>query len=500
MLGPERSLVHGPAARVAASALVAGAALPVAMLVASLVPARVAIAAGSPADREQSELLARVGESRYRLALIRPGGGNLSEALRALEEARELDPANLRALGYLGLARVEAGVRGTIVGARADAFAGAREVLEELFRLSSGWVDSETRTLLSDVRATLDRALGGERAAPANARAWWRAWKARLVPAEGSPRATDDLLPVVEAVRTAPVAWERERAVEKLAERGAVSLQAVETLALALRGDASPWVRAAAAGALAQLGPAGWEVRLAEALRNDPAVWVRRTCAEGLGNGRAGRGGQVARRALVAALEEDTPRVASSSASALGRLGGAETELVGALRSGSALVRGAASVALNRHSDSAAIAAKLRPLMDSATADVRAGALRALGPGPGRLPGEMREKIGALLADADTRVRRAAAEALCLRDVSGLRGRLRDLLTDDAPSVRLAAAETLLCAGDDLARSVLMKLAESQTPLPTLGSAEGMLTIGEAAKQILARNSEKSEPPPAPRE
>jgi HEAT repeat protein len=461
---------------------------------------RAAEAAGSPADRERATLLVRIGESRYRLSLLRPGGGDLSEALRALDEARELDPANLRALGYLGLARVEAGARGMVVGARVDAFGGAREVLEELFRLSSGWVDSETRGLLDDVTVTLDRAFGGERAAPANARAWWRAWKARLVQAEGAARAADDLLPAVEALRGAPVAWERERAVEKLAGRKPASPDAVEALALALRGDASPWVRAAAAKALAALGAAGWEVRLAEGLLNDAAVWVRRTCAEGLGRGKADKGVAVARRALVAALEKDTPRVSAAAASALGGLGGAEAELVRALESGSALVRGAASVALERHSDSATIAAKLRPLMDSATADVRAGALRALGSGPGRLPGEMREKVGALLADADARVRCAAAKALWVRDVSGLRGRLRDLLADDAPSVRLAAAETLVRAGDDSARAVLRKLADSRAPLHGFGPGDGMRTVGEAAKRVLAELDEKGQPPSAPLE
>jgi HEAT repeat protein len=471
----------------------------VAALVASLSLGRAARGAGSPGDRKRAEFLARIGEARYRLALLRPGVGDLNESLRALEEARRLDPANLRALGCLGLARFEAAGRGAAAGPGSDSFAAAREPLEELFRLSSGWVDPATRRLLADVTASLDEALEGGRAATENARTWWRAWKARLGPAEtASPSPSGDALPLVEALRAGAVAWERERAAEKLATGKATATGAVEALALALRGDASPWVRAAAAKALSALAPAGWDVRLADALRNDSAVWVRRTCAEALAPGsRGGRVGEAARDALVRALETDTPRVAGAAAQALGALGGVEAELVRALESPSALVRGSASAALRLHSDAAAIAAKLRPLMDSDRTEVRAGALRAVGPGPGRLPGEMTEKIALLLADPDARVRGAAAAALCRRDVSGMRGKLRGLFADEDPSVRLAAAETLLNAGDKSARPVLVELATSGAPLRTFGGPDGMRTVGDAAKRILAERGREDDTPRA---
>lgn len=497
MAHAERRAPRRAAARVAAV---------VAFLLASLCLGRAARGAGSPDDRERAELLARVGESRYRLALLRPGAGDLNESLRALEQARDLDPANLRTLGYLGLARVESAARAATAGPESDAFAAARGPLEELFRLSSGWIDPATRRLLANVTAALDEALGGERAAPENARAWWRAWKGRLIPTPGLPAERSaplagDLLLLVEALRAAPVAWERERAAEGLAGRTPPRPETIEALALALRGDASPWVRAAAAKALSRLAPAGWDVRFAEALRNDSAVWVRRTCAEALAGNRAGRGAGTARAALVSALVLDTPRVASASARALGRLGGAEAELVRALESPSALVRGSAAAALRLHSGAAAIAAKVRPLMDSPSANVRAGALRAIGPGsePGsvRLPDEMREKVGALLADPDAGVRGAAAKVLLRRDVSGLRGRLRGLFADDAPSVRLAAAGTLLHAGDESARPVLEELAKSRIPLPSFGSPYGMRTVGDGAKRVLAERKKRTETPPA---
>ncbi|MHC4252503.1 MAG: HEAT repeat domain-containing protein, partial [Planctomycetota bacterium] len=198
----------------------------------------------------------------------------------------------------------------------------------------------------------------------------------------------------------------------------------------------------------------------------------------------------------VRALETDTPRVAGAAARALGALGGAEAELVRALESPSALVRGSASAALRLQS-AAAIAAKLRPLMDSDRAEVRAGALVAVGPGPGRLPGEMTEKIALLLADPDARVRGAAAAALCRRDVSGMRGKLRGLFADEDPSVRLAAAETLLNAGDKSARPVLVELAKSRAPLRTFGGPDGMRTVGDAAKLVLAERGRDGDTPRA---
>jgi HEAT repeat protein len=455
---------------------------------AMLLPAmRVAWGASSPVDRERSELLARVGEARYRLAILRPGAGDLNESLRSLYEARELDPTNLRALGYLGLARVEAATRGAAAVSGVDAFASAREPLEELFRLSRGWVDPTTRMLLADVTAALDDALGGARAAPENARVWWRAWKERLAPAEASRPPSGDSLLLVATLRTAPHAWERERAATELAASAPPAHEAAESLALALRADASPWVRAAAAKSLAKLGSHAWRVRLAEALRNDGTVWVRRTCAKALGD-RRGRPQDLARSrtALLHALDKDTPRVACAAAVSLASLGGAERELVSALESASSLVRSEVAGALRMKVRDAVVIAKLRPLMDSSRAEVRAAALHALGVGREPLPAEMTERILSLLGDADVRVRRCAAAGLQFRLPSGAHERMRQLLSDRDVIVRLMAARTLFDADAATALPVLKDLADSREPLLTMGGANDSRTVGEVAREILS--------------
>lgn len=456
----------------------------------------------APGAREQAELLARVGESRYRLALLRPGRGDLNEALRALEEAHELDRANLRALAYLGLARLDAAERGAAARPAIDAFASAREPLDELFRLSGGWVDPATRRLLKDVAAFLDRTLEGERPWPEDVRAWWRAWRERLDREKGAAPA-GGVLRLVEALRAAPVAWERERAAEELGRLEAAgpgepdeseAPQVTEALATALRGDESPWVRAASSRALAALRPETWDVLVAGALRNDASVWVRRTCAEALGGGNDARVGKPAHTALVAALETDTPRVAAAAARALGRLGGAEGDLVRALEAPSALVRDEAAEALRLHADDVAVAAKLRPLMDSPAAATRAAALQAIGPGPGRLPDEMMEKFTLLLADSDPSVRAAAARALFRRDLRGAAPQLGKLLGDEDMTVRLDAADTLLAAGDEAARPVLEEVARSCAPLTVFPNRSDARTVGDAAKWILAGRGEKEKP------
>ena len=469
---------------------------------AGLLPSgKAARGAGSPADRVRSDLLARVGEARYRLALLRPGGGDLGESLRALSEARDLDPANLRALGYLGLARFEAATRGAAAGFEDDAFAEAREPLEELFRLSGGWAAPSTRELLADVGAALDRALGDDGAAPENARAWWSAWRKRLVSDQRPAPPAARGLPLVEALRQAPVAWERERAAEELAHRAPPAPATVEALGVALRVDASPWVRSAAARAIAALAPPGWDVLLADALRNDPSVWVRRTCAEALGADPARlRSPERTRGALLGALAGDTARVAAAAARSLGRIGGAGPELVAALESSSPLLRRAAAGALVRHSEAASIAAMARPLLDAGRAEVRAAALRALGSGPGHLPLEMLDRACDLLVDHDARVRGAAANVFLRRDVGGAHDRLLGLLTDEDLSVRLTAAEALLAAGDEAALPVLEALAESRIPLTAIDGRGEVSTIGEAARRTLSERRKENGTPSAPRE
>ena len=450
-------------------------------------------AAAAPSAREQAELLAQAGEARYRLALLRSRktdiGPDLERALHALEEACELDPANLRALAYLGLARLESAARGEKPLDR-EAFDSVRGPLEELFRLSRGWADPRTRALLGEVARSVDASLAGRDDAPAAVLAWWRSWRGQVTKAAASAPPASNVVTLVEDLRTSPLAWVRERAAEKLAEReGKPQPGVVEALAKALREDKSPWVRAAAAKALSTLRPAGWDVRLAEVLRNDGSVYVRRTCAKGLA--RATKAGRPVRAALVEALGNDTPRVASASAWSLGALGGAEGELVSAIESPSRLVREAAAAALHLHSDDVVTAEKARPLMESARPDVRAATLVAVGAGPGYLPDDFIEKVVFLLTDKDALVRRAAANVLFRRDIRSAEEPLRRLLADENLLVRLTAADTLLAAGDESARPVLKELARSKAPLPFLGHGMKCQTVGEVARWILSERGKK---------
>jgi HEAT repeat protein len=325
--------------------------------------------------REEAELLARAGEARFRLAVLRRSGGRsagaeLAEATRSLEEALDLDPANLRALAFLGLARLESARPGPANPGPFD-LAPAREPLDEFLKLATGSPAQTARALLQDVAAALDGALGG----PAGDLAawqiasglWWQSWRERVTAAAETKLPPTDVVALLEDLRSAPYAWQRERAVERLAESEAEGGEVAQALAEALRDDPSPWVRAAAGRAFAGLRPRGWDVRLAEALRNDESAWVRRTCAMSLASNGAGEPGEgtlrpAALEALKAALAKDTPRVAAAAAYSLGAYG-VERELVSALASRSAVVREAAVLALGGL-DSKEIKAQLRPLLE----------------------------------------------------------------------------------------------------------------------------------------
>ncbi len=378
--------------------------------------------------REEAELLARAGEAEFRLAVLRAGdaggaaGPELAGAMRSLEEARELDGANLRALTFLGLVRLEAGRlgRGKTPAFDRIAFDSMREPLEELFELSEGWADPATRELLHEVKRHLDGAFAAPGASPGEAVTWWREWREAIPGTEERPARGAEVTGYVETLRTSRYAWEREKAIEQIVSRPARGPAAAEALAEALREDDSPWVRAAAARAMGKLRPSGWDLLLAGALMNDSSAWVRRSAASALSSKAvrkvgtssgpdaalrsgtlrstsdgAGRPrGPVALRpaalgALRAALASDTPRVAAAAARSLGALG-EEKELVSALDAPSPLVREAAALAL-RAPVSEEIKAKLRSLLEDPDDRVRFAAVCALLPaGDSRVLDELR--------------------------------------------------------------------------------------------------------------
>lgn len=361
--------------------------------------------------REEAELLARAGEVEFRLAVLRAGdvggaaGPELAGAMRSLEEARELDGANLRALTFLGLVRLEAGRlgRGKTPAFDRTAFDSMREPLEELFELSEGWADPATRELLHEVKRHLDGAFAAPGASPSEAVTWWREWREAIPGTEKRPASGAELTGYVETLRTSRYAWEREKAIEQIVSRPARGPGAAEALVKALREDDSPWVRAAAARAIGKpaaagrLRPGGWDLLLAEALKNDSSAWVRRSAASALSSDAAWKVGTssgpddaagqprepaalrpAALGALRAALASDTPRVAAAAARSLGALGG-EKELISALDAPSPLVREAAALALHRLG-SEEIKAKLRSLLKDPDDRVRFAGVYALLP------------------------------------------------------------------------------------------------------------------------
>jgi len=484
-----------------------------------LVAARSA-AQGGPAARLEADLLARAGEAKYRLAVLRasemqrksgreghgerlsggPSGGPaagsdvpaLAEAVGDLEEAARLDPLNLRALTYLGLARLEAARLQEPGSFDPDGFARAREPFQDLFRLTREWAEPVTRAMLREVERALDQALGAPGVRPPEAGVWWKTWRGGLVAPEG-PTPGAEVTKDLDALRSAPAAWEREEALERLAAKAPTDPKVHHALAKALREDASPWVRAAASRAIGGLGFAGWDVRLAEALRNDPHVWVRQTCARLLGlparrhtdEQAPSPPGRAARAALADAFAGETPRVAAEAVRALGALGGFEATLAGGLASPSRPVREAAALALAGSSLDEAVARQVAVLLADGRPEVRAAAARALW--SAAPSGPTLNAVLALLSDPDASARAAAAGAFRHGAPEVARGPLARLLDDPDASVRLMAA-TGLAASEARAATVLESLVRSELPVDGLiaGDPSRLVAVKDLAREALA--------------
>lgn len=452
--------------------------------------------------REEAQLLANAGEALYERASLRSERRLVEflEAARFLEEAQRLDPANLKALAFLGLAWLEA--------ARSDAkwLDPAFESLARFFRLAGG---PGSGRLLARVRARLDELC--TQGLPAGAAEWWAAWRERVVAAEGSAAYGGELLELVEKMRSSLDALEREWAVEGLTERlasfgetagtgsSSATLVILSSLEEVLRKDRSERVRAAAARSLGALAPAGREATLAEALRNDPSARVRAACAEALAGRREPSAEAVA--ALLSALQQDTPLVASSAARALGTLGGHYDALVRALESGSPLVREAAAEALahgrlakSDDTRTKELTTALIGLLSDHRAPVRAAAALALS---GKLRAtSLPERLIELLKDPDRDVRYRAALAasnhltISPQDPGELYQRartgLRALLSDEDPKVRFAAARHLFLAErDGQAHKELERLLGCGVPVGPKADGHSFTTLGEEAQKVL---------------
>jgi len=470
-------------------------------------------------SREEAELLAQLGEARYRLAVFRarrrPARADaerqeLLEAARLLDEARRLDGANLRATAFLGLARLEAArLSAAARGGAADSelAPAACEALADFFRLALAGTGEPG--LVREVSARLDELAPAGSGGPVSE--WWAAWRERAA-AAAAPAPGGRLAAIVEKLRCALDARERERAAEELASgpRAGAGPQVIGALAAALREDVSAWVRAAAARSLGALAPEGGDILLAEALENDPSAHARAACAAALalwGKARASGPAACAPAAIAAlakALAQDAPLVAAEAARALGELGGAEGALARALESNSPLVREAASEALRAGAASDELAGAIEKLLSDARPAVRASAAGALA-GRIRPRAAALARLTAMLSDPEGEVRFRAALAVAnylapteqashARDDAGsaARTRLESLLGDPDPRVRLAAARHFyVVEGSGRARKELEALARSVAPLRMRPEDTGLVTVGdEAAKALeLARDA-----------
>jgi len=448
-------------------------------------------AASAAGSRQEADLLVRAGHARYLVAVHRARSGNSSAgrdlriAIGALEEALAIDSTNMTALGYLGLARLEAARRAGADRLDAKEFQAARKPLQELFRLTRGWADPSTREVLKEVA----RCVREIAATDPEVRTWWESWRPRLASALDAPSASSGPDDLVRSLRSSPRAIEREDAVHELARSTRGMTTIASELVRALVYDDAVRVRLAAMRALARLHPQGWDARVADALRHDPSPWMRRDAAtllaDAASSDRAPPGGR-ARAALVAALADDTPLVAAASARALGAIDGAQAALAEGVRSTSSLVRDASAWALRDADKDAAVVASLASLFADERAGVRGAAATALGPaGVVVLEAGARDALSRLLADAEPTVRAAAASTFGALGAQAT-DRLAPLLQDADPRVRLSSARALVrsaVARED-ARRTLSALVSSRAPVRSGGDGS-LKTVGEIASAIL---------------
>jgi len=245
--------------------------------------------------------------------------------------------------------------------------------------------------------------------------------------------------------------------------------------ALTARGDlatarkalshANPWVRAAAAEVIGNLGgkAQGAVPELADALRDDFSI-VREEAARALG--RIGAGAEPAVADLIDSLKYDYAHVRCVAAEALGRIGEA------ALKAAPVL---AAALAQSNPQVGAGTDRERSIRMEEDARVAAAAALGALGPGAK----DTVPQLSAALRDASPRVREAAAHALGQMGSAALSSATALLDLSKDRKLREVAAEALGRIGPAAIPSLIEGLKDEKT-CPTAVRALG--AIGAEAK------------------
>jgi HEAT repeat protein len=170
---------------------------------------------------------------------------------------------------------------------------------------------------------------------------------------------------------------------------------------------------------------------------------------------------------LVALLRDGSPDIRRTAAESLGKIGdqSAVPEVLPLLNDSMPAVRAAAAQALGRTASSTneAVIAGLSRLLADAEEKVRQAAAIAIG--DIEPPPRLMVPVADLLQSSDVRVRRAAVRALLLLDTAQMAGWLLPRLADPDAEVRQGAVAALGLSGDARAATALRKrLAEDPSP------------------------------------
>ncbi len=471
-------------------------------------PAVPAAESGPPAEAQRrAATMADIGRLRLELGTA----ADDSAALEALKEAARLDPANIRARFWLGIAWLRVAGLGTGRPLDVESAARAGLELEAVFRLAALERSGESEDLRLRAVNLLDLCAAGLPASEKRFGPWWRKRRAELLEgqklvtlthtvvrgdtlpalarryygsaglaariAEANPGVDFRRLPVgtrlnVPNVRLEPPApvpavdaidrellgqlassiasAKRRVAAERLAARE--TLMAVPALVGALRADDSPAVRTECARSLGVIASPDAEPALCAALRADAWPGCRLESARAL----ARLGGRGSLSALLDGLDDENPQVAAASARSLGAMGleGAAGRLLATLGSRSEPLRRAAAWALAGLARREALGAderrRLEALARKGPAEARAAASLALA----RIdPAAAAPLLTGGLDGDDGPVRRASAEGLALAAASvKLEPKTVEALAglasaDGDPAVTLGAAEALARSG-----------------------------------------------------
>jgi len=439
-------------------------------------------AAGDPGGRDavrRAAVLTDIGRLRLELK----DADSRRQAVLILKEASELDPANILARYWLGIAYYRSSGLG--VGQLSKESVGLAGLeFEAVFKLSSLDRSRAAQDLRRRSIAAMDdfaKELSGKEK---RFNSWWKRRKSQLL----SEQPQVDMTHIIRrgdsyrtiALRYYGDAAEAARLIKanpglnpkKLRPGRRIKVPGVlldlpkpdpeldrtaRGLVAVLRKSGSGAQRRAAAERLGLRDCAAAISFLAEALRGDPDQWVRAECALALGR----LGADQAEPVVAAALIRDaSPACRREAARALRRLGGrgSVAVLLRALGDISPQVVAAAAGSLVSREPAKVIAPLLRALA-SPSALVRRAATMSLRDmaADGRLSPRHKKTLESLMARGGGAVRSGAILVLLALDVRGIEKRLPALLADGDPLVLKACCQVAAMiaeSGDGLATDV----------------------------------------------